>query len=127
MACPFIAQAASSPASQGSDCTAPAGAIIRAVSTGVSGRFIALVSEPPQTGEADYQTLLLVTYQTQANAPYGFAQATSCSLSASQENVCAASLAWFISTQSLVGDQLSKSTLKTVLSEIAAFCRKPTT
>jgi hypothetical protein len=126
LACPFIAQAASSPASQGSDCTPPTGAIIRAVSTALSGRFIALVSETPQPGDADYQTLMLVTYQTQASAPYGGAQETSCSLSPSQRSVCAASLAWFISTQSFVGGELSDSTLKTVLSEISAFSRKPT-
>lgn len=126
LACPFIAQAASSPESQGLDCTPPTGAITKAVSTALSGTFIALVSEPPQPGDADYQTLELVTYQTQSSAPYGVDQETSCSLSPSQRSVCAASLAWFLSTQSTVGGELSTSTLKAVLSEIVAFSRQPT-
>jgi hypothetical protein len=140
LACPYIpATLAAEKAFRGNTslCARPSGDVVQQIPTGSTNLYAAAVRVPASvkdpnlasSGDGTDPTVALYTAQVippqSAGQPQtANAQMVSCTLPARQQDVCAASLAYFLATQSDVGTHVPKAGLTKMQEALSTFLSK---
>jgi hypothetical protein len=130
LACPYIpAVRAADDAFRGGDasCRHPAAEVIRQIPTNTASLYAAAVLVPaqvadphiPGSGDGTGPAVALFTAWAGPDAAAG--QMIACTLAPAQADICAASLRFFLATQSQVGARISTTNLNTMENALATF------
>jgi hypothetical protein len=140
LACPYIpATLAAEKAFRGNTslCVRPSGDVVRQIPTGGTNLYAAAVwvpasvKDPNLTSSGDGTDPTVALYTAQAIPPQSAgqpqtanAQMVSCTLPATQRKICAASLAYFLATQSDVGTHVPRARLTKMQDALSTFLSK---
>ena len=130
LACPYIpaVYAVDKAFRQGHTfCAHPPADVIRQIPTGTPRLYAAAVLVPAQvkdpnlrgSGDGTDSTVALYTAQVSQGGANG--QLVACTLAPAQGNVCAASLKFFLATQSYIGTRMSPANLATAEAALESF------
>jgi hypothetical protein len=130
LACPYIpAVRAADEAFRGvgASCRHPAADVIRQIPTNTANLYAAAVLVPAQVkdpnipGSGDGTGPAVALYTAWAGPDAAAGQMIACTLAPAQEDICAASLKFFLATQSQVGTRISTANLSKMENALAAF------
>ncbi|MGO9335623.1 MAG: hypothetical protein ACLQCU_16525 [Acidimicrobiales bacterium] len=140
LACPYIpATLAAEKAFRGNTslCVRPSGDVVRQIPTGGTNLYAAAVwvpasvKDPNLTSSGDGTDPTVALYTAQVIPPQSAgqpqtanAQMVSCTLPATQRKICAASLAYFLATQSDVGTHVPRAGLTKMQDALSTFLSK---
>ena len=132
LACPYIpaVRAADEAFRQGDAfCAHPPAEVIRQIPTGTAGLYAAAVLVPAGTKDPDIQgsgdgadpTVALYTARVQAAPAAAGGQMIACTLGPAQQDICAASLKFFLAAQAQISTQISTAHLSTMEDALSSF------
>jgi hypothetical protein len=130
LACPYIpaVYAADKAFRQGyTFCTHPSADVIRQIPTGTASLYAAAVFVPPGVkdpdieGSGDGTDPAVALYTAWAGSDGAAGQRIACTLAPGQEDICAASLKFFLATQSAIRTQISAAHLATMEAALSSF------
>ena len=130
LACPYIpaVYAADKAFRQGyTFCTHPAADVIRQIPTGTAGLYAAAVFVPPRVKDPDIAGSgngtdpAVALYTAWAGSDGAAGQSIACTFAPGEGNVCAASLKFFLATQSAIHTQVSAASLARMAAALSSF------
>ena len=130
LACPYIpaVRAADEAFRQGyAFCAHPPADVIRQIPTGTASLYAAAVFVPPGVKDPDIEGSgggtdpAVALYTAWADSHIASGQTVECTLAPAQWDICAASLKFFLATQSAIRTQVSAANLATMQAALSSF------
>ncbi len=130
LACPYIpaVYAADKAVRQGyTFCTHPPADVIRQIPTGTASLYAAAVFVPPRVKDPDIEGSghgtdpAVALYTAWAGSDGAAGQMVACTLAPAQGDICAASLKFFLATQSAIRTQISAAHLAAMEAALSSF------
>jgi hypothetical protein len=130
LACPYIpaVRAADEAFRQGQAfCSHPAGDVIAQIPTHTTSLYTAVVlvpatvKDPDIRGSGDGADPTVALYTAQAGSDFANGQMIACTLAPAQDNLCAASLRFFLATQAQISTRISAGSLSQMQDTLSSF------